>query len=200
MKIGAIATAAAFGIVAALVVAGLFDGSASAVRLPAVADEMRAFDEPPIAASETPDVVRRAEESLRRAGHGEIIPGQTRRLATGLGKNGVGIYAMPATGGAVCVVVSEATYAATCVDSFDRRAANVRWIIYSGIGAPLSVAGLANDAVTDVKVVVDGVARDAVLERNAFFWQAEIGTPRSAMTALLVRQADGEMLKVRLDF
>jgi hypothetical protein len=81
----------------------------------------------------------------------------------------VAIYAFPTTGCAVCVLLSESTHAATCIDSFDRRTGNVRWVMYAGVRAPPTLFGLASNAVTGVGVVVDGIAHDAVLRRNAFF-------------------------------
>ena len=170
------------------------------MRLPAVADEMRAFNQPPLPRGEVPEVIRRAEESLGRAGHGGVVEGQTRRLAAGLGRNRVGIFAFPTTGGAICFVVSERTYAATCVDSFSRAAANVRPIVYSGEDAPVTVAGLATDGVRSVAVIVDGTAEDAALRGNAFYWQAEDGVTRDDVDRLSVRQASDEVLTVDLDF
>jgi hypothetical protein len=165
--------------------------SADAVEPPTVADQMRAFDNPPVEESRLPKVVQQAQDN---------IDGQARLLADDLGRNRVGIYALPTRGGNVCVVVSEATYAATCVDSFDRRTGNVQPMIYSGVGAPVTVVGLAADAATHVKVVVNGSPQDATLTDNSFFWQAEPGVTRDDVKALLVRQSDGGIVNVNLEF
>ena len=198
-KLAAVAGAALIGaVLAAAVTTG---DRATAVRLPAVAHEMRAFDEPPLPRGEIPGVVEQAQANLGRAGHGAVVDGQTRRLAAGLGRNRVGIFAFPTTGGAICFVVSEQTYAATCVDSFRRSAANVRPLIYAGEGAPVTVAGLARNGVRSVKVLVRGAPEDAAIRGNAFYWQSrEAGVTRGDVDALHVRQADGEVLTVNLDF
>lgn len=161
---------------------------------------MRAFDNPPLEESRLPEVVRQAQNNIDGRGPGEVMRGQARLLAGDLGRNRVGIYALPTTGGNVCVVASEATYAATCVDSFDRGTGNVQPMIYSGVGAPVTVVGLAADAATDVKVVVKGVPQDVALKGNSFFWQADAGVTRDDIKGLLVRQSDGGVVSVNLDF
>lgn len=200
-QFGTLAVAALAGIVLAVaILAGFLGEGASAVRLPAVADEMSAFKDPPLESEEVPEVVRRAEEHLGQAGHGAVIPGQVRRLAGGLERNGVGVYAFPTSGGAICVVVSEETYAATCVDSFSRADANVRPLIYSGEGSPVAIAGLATDDVRSVQVVVNGLPQKAALRDNAFYWQSDEGVTRADVKGLRVRQTGGEVLTVNLDF
>jgi hypothetical protein len=181
---------------AVLLATGRFGGSAEAVKLPAVAQQMRVFAEPPVADAELPEVVRAAQAN--HSGPGEVIPGQTRRLADGLGVSRVGVYAFPTTGGHVCFVVSEGTYAATCVDSLERALGNVQWLNYSGEGMPQTIAGIASDSVNDVKVVVNGEAQTATLSRNSFFWQGAPAVTRDDIDALLVRQSDGEVVQVNL--
>ena len=183
---------------AVLLATGRFGGSAEAVKLPAVAQQMRVFAEPPVADAELPAVVRAAQANHNRRGPGVVIPGQSRRLADGLGVSRVGVYALPTTGGHVCFVVSEGTYAATCVDSLERALGNVQWLNYSGEGMPQTIAGIASDSVNDVKVVVNGEAQTATLSRNSFFWQGAPAVTRDDIDALLVRQSDGEVVQVNL--
>jgi hypothetical protein len=191
------------GVIAVLVVAAavllsaaVFGGSAEAVELPPVAQQMGVFAGPPVPDTELPPVVRAAQANHNRRGPGVIIPGQTRRLADGLGINRVGIYALPTTGGHVCFVVSEGTYAATCVDSLERDLGNVQWVNYSGETMPQTIAGIASDSARDVKVIVTGEAQKATLSRNSFFWQGEAGVKREDITALLVRQVNGDVVTV----
>jgi hypothetical protein len=179
----------------ALIAIGRLGEPAEAVELPPVAHQMQAFRNPPIADALLPEVVQDAQNNLNRTGPGAVMRGQTRILASGLGTNRVGVYAVPTTGGAVCYVVSEATYGLSCVDLFERRTGNVQWMHYSGPGVSQTVTGIATDAVTDVKVVVNGVPHDAILRRNAFFWQAGAGVRREDIEALLVRQADGDVIE-----
>lgn len=182
----------------ALVATGRLGESAEAVELPPVAHQMRAFSNRPLADAGLPGVVQQARDNLNQRGPGQVMPGEARLLASGLGKNRVSVYALPTTGGAVCVVVSEVTYATTCVDSFERKTGNVQWINYSGTDVPQTITGVAADAAADVKVLVKGVSQDATLRRNAFFWQADTSVTRDDIQALLVRQDDGTNVRVDL--
>ncbi len=198
-----IAAAATVGVLLASLVWDAKHGEeAGAIELPAVAEQMRVFASAPVALEDVPEVVEKAERRLpARAGHGSAMPGQVRRLGRDLGQNGVAAFAFPTTGGAVCILVAEATYAATCVDSFERRSGNVRWMIYSGESSPQTVAGLASNTVANVKVVVDGAIEEARLADNLFFWQSENdAVAREAIEALLVTQSDGAQVRVNLDF
>lgn len=202
-KLGLVAAAVIVGgLGAALIATGGFSGSASAFEQPRVAKQMRALNSEPLPAGEVPEEVQRAQQQLPdpRA-QGVAIPGHVWRLAAGLGMSRVAIYAFPTTGGAVCLVVSETTHAATCVDSFDRRTGSVRFVMYEGVGTALTILGLASDAVTSISVLVEASAHEAVLRGNAFFWQSSDPAASSeSLTALLVTQADGTVVRRSLDF
>jgi hypothetical protein len=196
-----IGAAVVIGVISAvLLAAGRLGGRADAVERPTVADQMRALRNPPIEEARLPEVVRQAQNQIDGRGPREIVRGQARLLVHDLGVNRVGIYALPTVGGNVCVVVSEATYAATCVDSFDRGTGNVQPMIYSGVSSPVTVVGLAADSATDVKVVAGGSPQDATLKDNSFFWQADAELTRDDIKGLLVRQADGGVVSINLDF
>jgi hypothetical protein len=186
--------------VALLIVTGVVGGHAGAADLPPVAKQMRAFEKPPLAPGDVPAVVSQAEDRLAN-GHGSAMANQVRLLASGVGKHRVAIYGIPTTGGAVCILVNEVTYSATCVDSFDSSRGNVQWTSYYGEGTPPTVAGLASDAVAGVQVVAGGVARDAVLRGNTFFWQsADPALADDDVEALLARQSDGSVVRVNLRY
>jgi hypothetical protein len=193
--------AAATGMtVALLILTGVVGGHAGATDLPPVAKQMRVFAKPPLAPASVPAVVRQAEDRLAD-GHGSAMADQVRLLASGLGKHRVAVYGIPTTGGAVCILVNEVTYSATCVDSFDSSGGNVQWMSYYGEGTPPTVAGLASDAVSGVQVVAAGVAHDAVLRGNTFFWQsADPALADDDVEALLARQSDGSVVRVDLHY
>lgn len=202
-RLAATVAAAMAGVVLASLVWDAQRGEeAGAVKLPAVAEQMSVFASSPVAPAEVPEVVQKAELRLpSRAGHGRAMPGQVRRLGRDLGRNRASAFAFPTTGGAVCVLVAEATYAATCVDSFEHESGNVRWMIYSGETSPQTVAGLAADSVVGVKVVVDGASEEVGLAHNLVFWQSsDHNLGREAIEALLIRQRDGTQVRVNLDF
>ena len=197
----AVIVAAATGMTLALLIAtGVLGGRAGAADLPPVAKQMRAFAKSPLAPDEVPAVVREAEKRLA-AGHGTAMADQVRLLATGLGRHRVSIYGIPTSGGAVCLLVDEVTYSATCVDSFDSSGGNVQWLSYYGEGTPPTVAGLAADTVTGVEIVAAGVARDALLRGNSFFWQrADPALTDPDIEALLAHQSDGSVVRVNLHY
>jgi hypothetical protein len=197
----AVVTAALTGaMLAVLIATGVLGGHAGAADLPPVAEQMRAFAKPPLAPGDVPAVVRQAEDRLAN-GHGSAMANQVRLLTSGVGKHQVSIYGIPTTGGAVCILVNEITYSATCVDSFDSSGGNVQWLSYYGEGTPPTVAGLAADTVTGVQVVAGGVARDAILRGNAFFWQSTDPALTDAdVEALLARQSDGSVVRVNLHY
>jgi hypothetical protein len=196
------AAAALGGAVAAAAVAGWIPRDASAVELPPVTERMRGFvAAPPLPASAIPTELRQAEAHLPTSRNGDTIRGQERLLLSGVGKNGVDVYAFPTTGGHVCVFVAERTHVATCVDSFDRRFGNVAPMIYSGETARQTVVGLAADEAVRVYVEAAGEAHQATLRRNAFFWQSPTRSmSRDDIDALLVEQRDGSVIRINLDF
>jgi hypothetical protein len=193
-----IASAAAFGIaLTALVFTGTIGQRADAVELPGVARQMSVFEQSPVPANQVPPELAEMQARLPSRSQGTAIPDGVRLLGENLGRNAVEIYAFPTSGGAVCVYVGERTAAATCVDSFTRATGNVQWGIYAGVGAPETIFGLAADSVTDVRVLVGESSEQAALNNNSFFWQSPIpGVNRRAIDALLVRQDDGEVVRV----
>jgi hypothetical protein len=190
--------AAGLGILGTLVVLGLFTGSASAVELPPVARQMRAFAAPPLQPGALPATVptglqRMADPRV----HGVPILEETRRLRGDLGANHVGLFAAPTTGGVVCFLIDEETYVGSCASEFSRAQGNVAAALYYGEGVPFTVAGLASDDVKAVSVVVSGRPQAASLENNVFFWQSDSAAiDRDSLEELRVQQADGSSVTV----
>jgi len=200
LRRGLMAMALAGGAVAAAAVLGAFRDSATAVDLPPVARQMSAFTkQAPLNANAVPASVKQFEDSVTgRAGYGAARGDQVRLLARGLGRHGVSVYGFPTVGGAVCFVVDEATYVASCAPRFHADNGNVVYGTYSGLGTPQTVMGVAPDGVKAVSVVVNGAATSATLRNNVFFWQAPDGVQASDITALRVRQANGTILTADL--
>lgn len=190
--------AAGLGILGTLAVLGLFSGSASAVELPPVARQMRAFAAPPLQPGALPaNVATGLERMADPRTHGAPILGETRRLRGDLGANRVGLFAVPTTGGVVCFLVNENPYVGSCASEFSRAQGNVAVALYFGGGVPFTVAGLASDEVTGVTVVVDGQPRAASLKNNVFFWQSDSATvTRESLNELRVEQADGSSITI----
>jgi hypothetical protein len=200
VKAALVLASLAGGAVAAAAILGAFRDSASAVDLPPVAKQMSAFAEQgALNPSAVPSSVKQFEDSVTgRAGYGAARGDQVRLLARGLGRHGVSVYAFPTVGGAVCYVVDEATYVASCAPRFHADNGNVVYGTYSGLGTPQTVMGVAPDSVKGVSVVVNGAATPATLRNNVFFWQAPAGVQASDVTALRVRQANGTTVTVTL--
>jgi hypothetical protein len=187
------------GVLAAVLLVVAVGQRAEAVQLPGVASQMRVFEQSPIPSGEVPPEVAEAQRQLPSRAHGEAIPGQVRRLGQDLGRNSVEMYAFPTTRGVVCIFVAERTSAATCVDSLTPATGNVQWGLYEGVGAPVTVFGLAADSVTDVRVLLTGGAERAPLRNNSFFWQSgRSAITRDDVRALLVQQADGGVTRLDL--
>lgn len=186
-------------VIAALAIAatlGSFGGVAHAGDLPAAAKQMHAFKGKPIRDSFVPVSVRAAEQRLAsKGGLGAVMANQTRLLATSLGRNDISAYAVPTTGGAVCLVLAEKTTVSMCVpggaEGFDSVVGDVAWGIYSGTEVPVTVYGLVSDSVASVRVNVDGTLYDAAIEDNSIYWQAGDGVGRANIKGLVVRQNDG---------
>jgi hypothetical protein len=193
-----VCVAAGVGILGALVVLGLLSSSASAVELPPVAKEMRAFATPPLQPDALPaNVATGLERMADPRSHGAPILGEARRLRANLGSSHVGLFAVPTTGGAVCFLVNERTYVGSCASEFSRAQGNVAVALYFGEGVPFTVAGLASDEVTGVSVVVNGQPRAASLENNVFFWQSDsAAVSRDSLSELRVEQAGGTVITV----
>jgi hypothetical protein len=131
--------------VAALILGGA-GSRARAVELPAVAHDMAAaFALPPVPDAQLPDPVRQGQDYLPRPG--AALPNQTRRIAHGLGKNGVDMYVFPTTQGKVCQVITESTAMGTCVPSFGLLKGEVATDTYWGDTAPETVTGLVSNRV-----------------------------------------------------
>jgi hypothetical protein len=174
VAVAGLCMAAGLGILGTLVVLGLFSGSASAVELPPVARQMRAFAAPPVQPEALPaNVATGLERMADPRTYGAPILGETRRLRGDLGANRVGLFAVPTTGGVVCFLVNERTYVGSCASEFSLAEGNVAVALYYGEDVPITVAGLASDDVKRVSVVVDGRPRPASLKNNVLFWQSD---------------------------
>lgn len=190
--------AAGLGILGTVVVIGLFSGSASAIELPPVARQMRAFAAPPLPPAALPaNVATGLQRMSDPRTQGAPILGETRRLRANLGVSRIGLFAVPTTGGVVCFLVNEKTYVGSCASEFSRAQGNVAVALYYGEGVPFTVAGLASDDVKGVSVVVGGQPRAASLENNVFFWQSDSpAATRDALDELRVQQADGSSVTI----
>jgi hypothetical protein len=190
--------AAGLGTLGTLVVLGLFSGSASALELPPVARQMRAFAAPPLQPGALPaNVVTGLQRMADPGTQGAPVLGEARRLRGDLGANRVGLFAVPTTGGVVCFLVNEKTYVGSCASEFSRAQGNVAVTLYYGEGVPFTVAGLASDDVKAVSVVVGGQPRAASLENNVFFWQSDSpAITRDSLDELRVEQADGSSVSI----
>jgi hypothetical protein len=173
---------------------------AQAVELPPVAHDMTAaFAAPVVPDAELPEVVRNEHDYLPHPGR--AIPNQTRRIAHGLGKNGVDIYVFPTTQGKVCSVVTESTSMGGCVPSFRFLRGEVESTVYSGETAPQTVTGLVSNRVAAVSVRLPDRLEPAALARNVFFWQAPTSDfTRGDIKGLVVRWHNGRTFYVNLDF
>ena len=158
-----------------------------------------AFALPPIPDAKRPDAVLQGHENLPRPG--ASLPNQTRRVASGLGRNGAEVYLFPTTQGKVCEMITETTSMGTCVPSFRFLKGEVATSVYYGDTAPQSVAGLASNRVAAVSVRVGDRLEPVAVVRNTFFWQAPTSdTTRGEIKGLVVRWHDGRTFDVNLDF
>lgn len=111
--------------------------------------------------------------------------------------NRVGVYAALTARGAVCFLVNERTYVATCAPESSRTQGNVVAALYFAEGVPFTVAGLASDEVTSVTVSVNGSAQKSTLENNVFFWQSQSESiTRDSLHEIQVEQIDGSWITV----
>jgi hypothetical protein len=173
---------------------------ATAVELPPTAHAMSAaFALPVVPDSRLPDAVKQGQDLLPRPG--AALPNQTRRIAHGLGKNGMDIYAFPTTQGKVCWVEIESTPMGSCVPSFRFLKGEVATDVYSGDTAPQTVTGLASNRVAAISVRVGDRLEPVTVSRNTFFWQAPSSDyTRGDIKGLVVRWHDGRTFDVNLDF
>ena len=185
--------------VAALILGGA-GPQARAVELPPVAHDMAAaFALPAVPDAQLPDAVRQELDYLPRPG--AALPNQTRRIARGLGKNGVDVYVFPTTQGKVCTVVTESSAMGGCVPSFALVKGEVAWSVYSGETAPQTVTGLVSNRVAAVSVRVRDRLEPVAVSRNTFFWQAATtDVTRGDIKGLVVRWHNGRTFDVNLDF
>lgn len=198
VAVAGVTLAAGIGTLAAVVLLAVFSGPASAVDLPPVARQMHAFTAPPLRPGALPLNVRAGLQGLADpASQGSPRFDQARLLREGLGVNRVGLYAVPTTGGVVCFLINERTYAATCASEFSSGQGRVAAMLFSGEGTPFTVAGLAPDSVEGVSVVVNGQVRTASLRDNVFFWQSDSPSiTRESLDELRVTRDDGSSLTV----
>jgi hypothetical protein len=126
-----------------------------------------------------------------------VLLAEIRLLRDNVGANRVGVYAAPTAGGAVCFLVSERTYVATCAPEFTPAQGNVAASLYFGEGVPFTVAGLASDEVKSVAVSVNGSGQQAALENNVFVWQSQSESiTRDSLDKISVEQIDGSWITV----
>jgi hypothetical protein len=165
---------------------------AAATDLPEITTHMSLFSQPAIPDSMLPSSVLASEQTVpSESSYGSAIANETRRPATGVGTNSAKVYVYPTTGGAVCVVITDATQMDTCVPSFTTATGEVEFAAYHGDGTPWTVVGLASDSVTQVRVVEGSNTYTAALQNNAFTWQSTQGTPGATVTSLIVTLAGG---------
>jgi hypothetical protein len=189
------------GFTAAVLIAVAFPGRpATAVELPRIVDDVRSFAASPRVSNDAlpPSVRGFADRVTERAGYGRAMADEVRLFASGLGRNASDAYAFPTTGGALCILVDEATYAATCVPRFHRRFGYLAWGIYSGVGAPQTLYGVVSNKVHQVKVIVSDTEVDAELRGNLLFWQAPVDVTREEIQGIMITLRDGSTVSVDL--
>jgi hypothetical protein len=125
------------------------------------------------------------------ADQGSPVSSDVHELMSGLGLDHAGLYAYPTTSGSVCVVATEPVPVGTCVDTFDQPTTPIAVDVYSEVGVPPSVMGIAPNDVTGVEVVVNGVDEPATVSDNGVYYQAPAGTSADAITGVVAEYADG---------
>jgi hypothetical protein len=130
---------------------------------------------------------------------GKVLLGHGRVLLSNLGPDGRAIYAYPTDNGQVCVVMTG--LGDGCMRAFlVGEPVAVTGGSYADppqSGPPAEFAGLTQDNVTGVQIVVNGTPHDTVFGNDAWYYRfPDNQTPDTAATALLVTLKDGSTVTV----
>lgn len=130
---------------------------------------------------------------------GQVLLDQGRVLLSNLGPDGRAIYAYPTDNGQVCAVMTG--LGEGCTRAFlVGEPVTVSGGSYSDppqSGPPAEFAGLTQDNVTGVQIVINGTAHDTVFGNDAWYYRfPDNQTSATAATALLVTLEDGSTVAV----
>jgi hypothetical protein len=193
------ARAATVVTVAAGIAGGLFAAFATAHE-PRDADRgglsagVSALDSLPAVASLPADVAQWVEQSARDIGNDPArAKARVRKLRSGLGARGSGLYAYREENGAICIDLT--SQAASCPESIDNGPPGIEWIAAGGwASVPRNVVGLVSDDVARVALVASGVTRTVPIVNNAVF--AELPSDDSAELRLLFRDGSKRTITI----
>jgi hypothetical protein len=139
-----------------------------------------------------------------------VLVDRGRLLLSNLGPAHRAIYAFPTRNGEVCFVISghgparaRGGLGAGCMKAFNagEPASVDGGSLYfpATSGPPTELAGLTEDGVTRVQIVLDGTLRDAVFANDAWYFRFPSShVPATAATKLLVSLANGRTATVPL--
>jgi hypothetical protein len=184
--------------------------SAPSKRMPAAAN-MSVFAEPQsavdVALSTSPEVRGDVEATVGKApGVAEhMLPGAAesgslRALLTDVGAEGRSVWGLVTEKGKVCAGLTG--FSSGCIAAFWGPMEHVSPTIgQPAAGEPVIVWGLAPDDVAKVEVLVDGALHEAVLGRNAFFYQLTSATlDVNAVGGLVVTLSDQSKPPIEIPF
>lgn len=154
---------------------------------PSVSREIAALADAPQPTSETP---------------GHVITTEGHMLLSNVGQASRAIYAFPTSRGGACFVITglgEGCKEAFPVDQPATIDADTLYLPSQG-APPSEIAGLTEDGVTRVQVVVNGVPNDASFGNNAWYYRFPDGeTAPTDASELIVTLADGSTVSVPID-
>jgi hypothetical protein len=169
--------------------ASAFTGPQVGVSVPtSVSDGITAIATAPETASDPP---------------GDVLVSEGRTLLANAGQNSRAVYGFPTSTGGVCYVITGIAQGCQHAFPVDEPATIAGDTLYpsSQNGSISEIAGLAEDGVTRVQVVVNGVPHDAVMGNDAWYYEfPNSETPPQAATQLLVTTNDGSTVTVATDF
>lgn len=188
-----------------LAAAGAFDSASGPLPLedtPAAQAMARVFASPPataIPSSVSAELAALVAGAPPQADLGKLLLDRGHMLLSNLGPEGRTIYAYPTDNGQVCYDISG--LGEGCMRAFIvGEPVAVGGGQYSDppqSGKPAEFAGLAEDNVTGVQIVVNGTPHDTVLGNDAWYYRfPDNETPGWAATALIVTLEDGSTVTV----
>lgn len=134
---------------------------------------------------------------------GRVVVSEGQQLLNNLGPSSRAIYAFPTTTGGVCYVITGV--AQGCKHSFpvgEPATIDGDTLYPPSQNGPVSeMGGLTEDDVTNVQVVVNGVAHETSFGDDAWYYSfPDSETPPSAVTAVRVTLKGGAAVTVPTDF
>lgn len=122
---------------------------------------------------------------------GSLSTADSRKLLVDAGNDKADLYAFPTAKGRVCMIFTSGPVGG-CFATFG----GLSPVPFLLSGSPVEVFGLVPDNVTDVDVVVNGVAHAAQVQTNAFFYQ--LADSADFPEALSVTYRDGASARVEI--